>query len=1170
MRRYLYDVPKGASVIYVSVDEGLLTHGGIFTYTDDGNSFTENSPHNFTRVELSDIQITSMDVNVADGSIYFFDLTSRCIYRLHSEKVETVHSGISSSYYTSIAYDWVSRNMYWTDGFFNWIAVQPVNTMDRSMYRVLIQNDIEKPSALAVDSKAGYMFWFDISTSGYRIERAMLDGTSRIPIIVKNLIRVWDIEIDTSERRLYWTEVGRNAIESSLYDGTDRRIIYKELGIQFRSIAVDTDHVCTTVHETPLWTCIVKSTGAISLIRKSEFLFTQPVAIAISKAELRPSLTNGCLTLGCEHFCVNLQSIGKCLCKEGYTLNTDGIHCTENHPLYHKAIVVSSTTKICMLSFRTATNHSDPLRCVSNLVQGGQFLTVDASNKLIFYVDTTSNFIKEYNLITDKIRQITPAETVSGIAFDWTDGNLYWLESARGKVKYVTIARTAARDLVDTDSPPSHLTMDPLTRTLFWVEGTSGFEMSIVAMPIVTKEKSVILTQPLPAYIKDIFFDVSSDRLYFIQSDRLSNVARNGSDIEHLYKGLQSVEKMIVYKRYAFWSTSTSAVLFSTALQQLSPQRTYLTSGLGKITGLAVYDEAIQRPTRGPCFHFNGGCEQICLTGISGSAVCDCSYGLTLQSDGKSCGSVPQTTNFLLLTDVSHNRLVQISTIDAQITVLDINTVGRALDALYDPISSFVFWSNVGEDSIMTSALNGTNSGTVHTTAGDGKYPTALAMDHSNGNLYYSVSSDASQGSIGVLKPSQGLFRTLVGGLGYVNGIVLYPSKGLMFYTNADDNNTFSSIIRVSMDGSSPNVIADLEPDDFITNIAIDYTTDRLYWSSMGDGIQSSSLSGSKREELTTYTSRIRSIAIAGGFLYFTSDRRDKVIKMNLQTGEEVRFMTDKAELGLLHNIFVFPGQVQPVNSVCAVNNGGCSTFCLPIALTSTSNCACQDGTYLKPDDPFTCQGVTRCPSGVTNGKLNDACTRNAAEVCTLQCNSGYANSLVSNNIRCGQNGQWDANLGLACQHDVPSTDTPTQQLTVTYISAGLAALVIIVIAVVAIVCIVSRRRQSSPRPSPRSEPNVYYSHQQNPQQNPCIIASGMYQEEGLFPAKPGTGFPADIPTPPYSVRPDPVYDTIAPAPPYEEPNISHHPSLRSQTSVVSVQSENSDYLTLIRQGNNI
>ncbi|OWF37416.1 Low-density lipoprotein receptor-related protein 4 [Mizuhopecten yessoensis] len=1111
----------GDPSILVSVDQGLFTPSGIYVYKGDSISIRGSSAVNVTQTTLSNVKIRSMDVNTADGSVYFFDITSRCIYRLHSRKVDNVHCGVSSSVFSSIAYDWIGGNIYWTDGFFNWIAVQPVSTTDKSMYRVIIQDDIEKPRAVAIDSKAGYMFWFDISPSGYRIERALLDGTVRVPIITTSLLSVEDIEIDAGERRLYWTDAGRDTIESSQYDGTDRKIIYRQLNINFRSIAVDTEDVCITIHGYRRWYCFSKATGRVVFSRSSEFLIAFPNIIAISKNELRPYITDSCPTLGCEHFCVNFQPDGKCMCKEGYTLDTDDRHCTEIHSLYHKGIVVSNATHICMLSVRTVTGHGDPLRCAGNAVQGCKHLAVDAGNTLIYYVDTTSNYIREYNLATHTIRQIIPVTTVSGIAFDWTDRNLYWSESTTGKLKYVTIATATAKELLHVTSPPSHLTIDPHTRTLFWVEGTSGYTMSIVSMSLVSKATSVVFDQPSPAFIKDIFFDVTSDMLYFVQSDKLYSTTRDGSDTHVHYSNRQSVDQLIIYKRYAIWSETTSSKVFTISLQQNDQQTTNLTINIGMISALAVYDEALQRPSNGPCFHMNGGCEQLCMTGISGSAVCACSYGLTLQTDGKSCSSVPQSSNFLLVPDFSHGKLFQISTTDAQITALDIDIVEKPVHAVYDPKTSFVFWSDIDDDSIMKSTLSGRNVDIIFTAKGIDSYPTALAMDNSTGNLYYTVSGEAdtiSPGSVGVLQPSSGLVRTLVDNLNFIYGLALYPSKG-------------------------------------------------------------------------------------------------KVVKMDLQAETEVSFMMDNAELGLILNLFVYPGQEDPGRSVCSSNNGGCSTFCLPKASISSSYCACQDGTDLKSDDPYTCVGVTRCPSaiyngnfndpctryvgdactfqcnvgyistvpsksvtceqngqwnlnlqqlcqlqstcslGIPNGKFEDSCTRNLADTCTFICNVGYVSTVPSNTVTCGHNRQWNVHLQLLCQLKVttPPSSTDTNHQMFIYIGAGLVGLIIVSVTIVAIVCVRKRSNRRGPQPpSNRSEPNVYYTpYQMGPNQGGMLAAGvvnqGMYNVGSQLDEKMKNLPSAPIPTPPYQARPEHTYDTIPansdPAPPYEAPMVSRGPS---------------------------
>lgn len=59
-----------------------------------------------------------------------------------------------------------------------------------------------------------------------RIEKASLDGDARVIIVYKGLIRVISLTVDTDNDKLYWTDYERKAVESSNYDGSDRRFMH--------------------------------------------------------------------------------------------------------------------------------------------------------------------------------------------------------------------------------------------------------------------------------------------------------------------------------------------------------------------------------------------------------------------------------------------------------------------------------------------------------------------------------------------------------------------------------------------------------------------------------------------------------------------------------------------------------------------------------------------------------------------------------------------------------------------------------------------------------------------------------------------------------------------------------------------------------------------------------
>lgn len=62
------------------------------------------------------------------------------------------------------------------------------------------------------------------------IERADLAGENRKTIIT-SVSKVPDIVVDTEEERIYWIDIGRNALETAKYDGTDRRLVRRSTNI---------------------------------------------------------------------------------------------------------------------------------------------------------------------------------------------------------------------------------------------------------------------------------------------------------------------------------------------------------------------------------------------------------------------------------------------------------------------------------------------------------------------------------------------------------------------------------------------------------------------------------------------------------------------------------------------------------------------------------------------------------------------------------------------------------------------------------------------------------------------------------------------------------------------------------------------------------------------------
>lgn len=72
--------------------------------------------------------------------------------------------------------------------------------------------------------QGGYMYWSDWGEKP-KIERAAMDGTTRITLITHNLTWPNGLAIDHNAGKLYWADGGTKAIEYSNLDGTNRKVL---------------------------------------------------------------------------------------------------------------------------------------------------------------------------------------------------------------------------------------------------------------------------------------------------------------------------------------------------------------------------------------------------------------------------------------------------------------------------------------------------------------------------------------------------------------------------------------------------------------------------------------------------------------------------------------------------------------------------------------------------------------------------------------------------------------------------------------------------------------------------------------------------------------------------------------------------------------------------------
>lgn len=80
---------------------------------------------------------------------------------------------------------------------------------------------MDKPSAIAVDPVAGFLFWADRGRIP-KIERARLDGSERRTLVSESIVFTTGLTLDYERKSVYWCDSRLDTIERMDYNGENR------------------------------------------------------------------------------------------------------------------------------------------------------------------------------------------------------------------------------------------------------------------------------------------------------------------------------------------------------------------------------------------------------------------------------------------------------------------------------------------------------------------------------------------------------------------------------------------------------------------------------------------------------------------------------------------------------------------------------------------------------------------------------------------------------------------------------------------------------------------------------------------------------------------------------------------------------------------------------------
>nr|XP_029501004.1 low-density lipoprotein receptor-related protein 1B-like [Oncorhynchus nerka] len=277
------------------------------------------------------------------------------------------------------------------------------------------------------------------------------------------------------------------------------------------------------------------------------------------------------------------------------------------------------------------------------------------------------------------------------------------------------------------------------------------------------------------------------------------------------------------------------------------------------------------------------------------------------------------------------------------LTVPDIDDV-TVVD--YDTQEDRIYWADVKTQTIKRAFINGTRLETV--ISGDILNCRGLALDWLSRNLYW-LSSENDESQINAARLDGSLKTSVIHGIDKPRLLMFFDFRKI-YWT---DGNTINI---ANMDGSNSKVLHQNQREP--VGLSIDYTANKLYWISSGNGtINRCNVDGSGLEVLESMKrelTKASALAVMGNKLWWADDDSAQLGTVNKRDGRTPVVLRNKTS-GVVY-MKVYDREGQRGRNPCQVNNGGCSQLCFPTS-ENTRSCSCTVGYNLRTDR-MSCEGI--------------------------------------------------------------------------------------------------------------------------------------------------------------------------------------------------------------------
>ncbi|XP_043473128.1 vitellogenin receptor-like isoform X2 [Leptopilina heterotoma] len=518
--------------------------------------------------------------------------------------------------------------------------------------KVIISDGKRIPKGIALDESRFLIYWSSWGQDPC-ISVADMNGENKNVSVKENLFWPTKLIIDKENNRLYWIDIKLQTIESIKCDGTNRKILLKEIVKNPIAIAVfeGTLYVVDNKNST-IYSCN-RFTGKNLKVAHELKVFKAITDLHVFEKSFQSSFNREQV---CSQLFIPLSSRESknytCACAFDYELASDNKTCIASPK--HEHIIIANKNKL----FSYYKNMiGKPLVKSNRVFSYITHIAYDPIGDNLLVADQQTNTLYSFNWNSENLTTILDItnEFIGGMDFDYAGNNLYWSNTEFNVIEIYSM-RTKSRSEIPFINQPHEIALVPEKGIMFVVFEMKSkeyemkskvYEIKKLDMSGKAENEEFLPTSRLMGPKIYLAYDFQSNRLYYADegSGLIYSIFYLGFNKKFILQTERKPTSIALIGNLIYWTEKNTEEVFSTNATNpwVDFKKTLLNFAFSKMVDIMGNSNAMKlthlhkRLLNEHDCNRKTPCSHICITTVSNYYICECPYGMSLREDGKTC-----------------------------------------------------------------------------------------------------------------------------------------------------------------------------------------------------------------------------------------------------------------------------------------------------------------------------------------------------------------------------------------------------------------------------------------------------------------------------------------------------------------------------------------------------